>query len=26
VVKMSGGDIYMEHGAGEERGLIVKLQ
>jgi tRNA threonylcarbamoyladenosine biosynthesis protein TsaE len=26
VVKMSGGDIYMEHGEGDERGLIVKLQ
>jgi len=26
VVKMSGGEIYMEHGEGDERGLIVRLK
>jgi tRNA threonylcarbamoyladenosine biosynthesis protein TsaE len=26
VVKMAGGEIYMEHGDGDERGLIVRLK
>ncbi len=26
VVKMAGGEIYMEHGEGDERGLIVRLK
>ena len=26
VVKMAGGEIYMEHGEGDERGLIVRLR
>lgn len=26
VVKRSGGEIYMEHGEGDERGLIVRLK
>jgi tRNA threonylcarbamoyladenosine biosynthesis protein TsaE len=25
VVKMAGGEIYMEHGEGDERGMIVRL-
>jgi tRNA threonylcarbamoyladenosine biosynthesis protein TsaE len=26
VVKMAGGEIYMEHGEGDERGLVVRLK
>ena len=26
VVKMAGGEIYMEHGEGDERGLTVRLR
>ena len=26
VVKMAGGEIYMEHGEGDERGLMVRLK
>lgn len=26
VVRMSGAEIYMEHGEGDERGLIVRVQ
>ncbi len=26
VVNMAGGEIYMEHGEGDERGLIVRLK
>jgi tRNA threonylcarbamoyladenosine biosynthesis protein TsaE len=26
IVKMAGGEIYMEHGEGDERGLIVRLR
>jgi len=26
IVKMAGGEIYMEHGEGDERGLIVRLK
>jgi len=26
VVQMAGGEIYMEHGEGDERGLIVRLR
>ena len=26
VVKMAAGEIYMEHGEGDERGLIVRLK
>jgi tRNA threonylcarbamoyladenosine biosynthesis protein TsaE len=26
VVKMAGGEIYMEHGEGDERGLLVRLR
>jgi tRNA threonylcarbamoyladenosine biosynthesis protein TsaE len=26
VVKMAGGEIYMEHGEGDERGLVVRLR
>jgi tRNA threonylcarbamoyladenosine biosynthesis protein TsaE len=26
IVKMAGGEIYMEHGEGDDRGLIVRLK
>jgi len=26
VVKMAGGEIYMEHGEGDERGMILRLR
>jgi hypothetical protein len=26
VVKMAGGEIYMEHGEGDERGLMVRVR